>query len=79
MILVDSSVWIDYFNGRTTVETNTLDALLGVEPLGIGDVMLTEVLRGFRSDKDYQTAKKTDDDAQYLWYVGHSNGDSIGW
>jgi predicted nucleic acid-binding protein len=58
MILVDSSVWIDYFNGRTTVETNTLDALLGVEPLGIGDVMLTEVLRGFRSDKDYQTAKK---------------------
>jgi predicted nucleic acid-binding protein len=58
MILVDSSVWIDYFNGRTTVETNTLDALLGVEPLGIGDVMLTEVLRGFRADKDYQTAKK---------------------
>ena len=58
MILVDSSVWIDYFNGRTTVETNTLDALLGVEPLGIGDVMLTEVLHGFRADKDYQTAKK---------------------
>ncbi|MDO9180205.1 MAG: PIN domain nuclease [Agitococcus sp.] len=58
MILVDSSVWIDYFNGQVTPETNKLDTLLGVEPLGIGDLILTEVLRGFRSDVDYQTAKK---------------------
>ena len=58
MILVDSSVWIDYFNGQVTPETNKLDTLLGVEPLGIGDLILTEVLRGFRSDLDYQTAKK---------------------
>jgi len=58
MILVDSSIWIDYFNGQATPETNKLDALLGVEPLGIGDLILTEVLRGFRSDADYQTAKK---------------------
>lgn len=58
MILVDTSVWIDYFNGQTTPETNKLDALLGVEPLGIGDLILTEVLRGFRLDTDYQTAKK---------------------
>ena len=58
MILIDSSVWIDYFNGQITPETNKLDTLLGVEPLGIGDFILTEVLRGFRSDLDYQTAKK---------------------
>ena len=58
MILVDSSVWIDYFNGQVTPETNKLDILLGVKPLGIGDLILTEVLRGFRSDLDYQTAKK---------------------
>ncbi len=58
MILVDSSVWIDYFNGQVTPETNKLDTLLGVKPLGIGDLILTEVLRGFRSDLDYQTAKK---------------------
>jgi predicted nucleic acid-binding protein len=58
MILVDSSVWIDYFNGQPTPETHKLDTLLGVEPLGIGDLILTEVLRGFRSDTDYQTAKK---------------------
>lgn len=58
MIFVDSSVWIDYFNGRDTPQTNKLDALLDAEPLGIGDIILTEVLQGFRSDADYQTARK---------------------
>jgi predicted nucleic acid-binding protein len=58
MIVVDSSVWIDYFNGRETPETNKLDTLLGVESLAIGDLILTEVLQGFRSDADYQTAKE---------------------
>jgi hypothetical protein len=58
MILVDSSVWIDYFNGRDTPQTDKLDELLEVELLGIGDIILTEVLQGFRADKDYRTAKK---------------------
>jgi predicted nucleic acid-binding protein len=53
MILVDTSVWIDYFNGQVTPQTNRLDDLLGNEPLGIGDLILTEVLQGFRSDADY--------------------------
>jgi predicted nucleic acid-binding protein len=59
MILVDSSVWIDYFNGRDTIQTVKLDELLGVELLGIGDLILTEVLQGFRSDADYRVAKQT--------------------
>jgi hypothetical protein len=58
MILVDSSVWIDYFNGRETPETNKLDNLLGIETLAIGDIILTEVLQRFRSDVDYQIAKE---------------------
>ena len=57
MIVVDSSVWIDYFNGRDTPQTDKLDELLGIELLGIGDIILTEVLQGFRADKDYRTAK----------------------
>ena len=57
MIMVDSSVWIDYFNGRDTPETAQLDLLLGVEPIAIGDIILTEVLQGFRDDKDYKIAK----------------------
>ena len=57
MILVDSSVWVDYFNGVRSKETDFLDSTLGFEPVAIGDLILTEVLQGFRSDSDYQTAK----------------------
>jgi predicted nucleic acid-binding protein len=58
MIVVDSSVWIDYFNGVVSPTTDKLDDLLGIEPLAVGDVILAEVLQGFRSDTDYQAAKR---------------------
>jgi predicted nucleic acid-binding protein len=58
MIIVDSSVWIDYFNGNDIPEVVKLDQLLGQELLGVGDLILTEVLQGFRQDKEYQTAKR---------------------
>jgi predicted nucleic acid-binding protein len=57
MILVDSSVWIDYFRGTVTHHTNTLDRLLSTEPLAIGDLLLTEVLQGFNSERDFDRAK----------------------
>ena len=57
MILVDSSVWIDYFNGNISPETDHLDGMLGVDAIAIGDLILTEVLQGFRQDKDYETAR----------------------
>lgn len=57
MILVDSSVWIDYFNGKPTWQTDLLDAYLSSVPVVMGDLILTEVLQGFRSDKDFRTAK----------------------
>lgn len=58
MILVDSSVWIDYFRGAATVQTEKLDSLLGREPLAIGDLILAEVLQGFVSDRDFNQARK---------------------
>ncbi|MGH7906116.1 MAG: type II toxin-antitoxin system VapC family toxin [Candidatus Binataceae bacterium] len=58
MILVDTSVWIDYFNGRTTAETGLLDRLLGVERLLMGDLILAEVLQGFRSAPDFERARR---------------------
>ena len=58
MILVDSSVWVDYFTGKPTPATDKLDLLLGNELVAIGDLMLTEVLQGFRADKDYRQARK---------------------
>lgn len=58
MILVDSSVWIDYFTGKNTPTADRLDSLLGDELVAIGDLMLTEVLQGFRADRDYRQARK---------------------
>ncbi len=57
MILVDSSVWIDYFSGNDSAEANFLDRTLGNRAVAIGDLILTEVLQGFRYDKDYKVAK----------------------
>jgi predicted nucleic acid-binding protein len=54
---VDSSVWIDYFNGKPTWQTDFLDKKLSRELLAVGDLILVEVLQGFRSDSDYHTAK----------------------
>ena len=58
MIVVDSSVWIDFFRGDTSPQTERLDALLSAEPLAVGDLILTEVLQGFSSEKDFNQAKK---------------------
>ncbi|MFT4178840.1 MAG: PIN domain nuclease [Thermomonas sp.] len=54
MILVDSSVWIDYLRGTKTKETDRLHALLGVEPLAVGDLILAEVLQGTITEKDFK-------------------------
>ncbi|WP_180539151.1 type II toxin-antitoxin system VapC family toxin [Nevskia soli] len=58
MIVVDSRVWIDYFNGVITPQTEKLDRLLGTEELAVGDLILTEVLQGFVKDKDFHVAKE---------------------
>jgi predicted nucleic acid-binding protein len=56
LILVDSSVWIDYFRGAATPEADRLDALLGTEPVAIGDLILAEVLQGFASEHQFAQA-----------------------
>lgn len=58
MILVDSSVWIDYFNDVSAWQTDLLDDYLSDVPIVIGDLILTEVLQGFRSDKEFETARQ---------------------
>ncbi len=58
MILVDSSVWIDYFRGTQTPQAEKLDGLLGSEPIAVGDLILTEVLQGFGSERDFNEAKR---------------------
>jgi predicted nucleic acid-binding protein len=70
MILVDSSVWIDYFNGRITRQTDLLDDLLGREPVLTGDLILVEVLQGFREENDYQKVKEMLSSLPYLDMLG---------
>ncbi|MEN6577230.1 MAG: PIN domain nuclease [Phycisphaerales bacterium] len=70
MIVVDSSVWIDYFNGKTTAQTDLLDSLLGLEPIVIGDLVLTEVLQGFRENTDFQKAQTLFDSLLFLPMLG---------
>lgn len=58
MILVDSSVWIDYFRGARTPQANRLDEILGIEPIAVGDMILTEVLQGVDSDRDFNEVRR---------------------
>ncbi len=57
MIFLDSTVLIDYFNGKNNWQVEVLDSILGEQLVVIGDYVLTEVLQGFRSDRDFQKAK----------------------
>jgi predicted nucleic acid-binding protein len=58
VILVDSSVWIDFFRGTNTPQTERLEELLTIETLTIGDLILTEVLQGFNNNKDFNDARR---------------------
>ncbi|CAM3019949.1 PIN domain nuclease [Komagataeibacter xylinus] len=58
MILVDSSVWIDFFRGKTTPEVDLLDQMLGEDLVSIGDLMMTEVLQGFSNERDFNQAQR---------------------
>jgi len=58
VILVDSSVWIDYFRGTQTPQTEKLDGLLSSELVAVGDLILTEVLQGFGSERDFNEARR---------------------
>jgi predicted nucleic acid-binding protein len=58
MIVVDTSVWIDYFNGVHTPETDMLDAALGNQEILVGDLILTEILQGFRREADFTRTRQ---------------------
>ena len=72
MILVDLSVWIDYFNGNSTWQTDLLDSYLSDLPIIMGDLILTEVLQGFRSDKDFKTARSFLDSLPFRQMGGYN-------
>jgi predicted nucleic acid-binding protein len=70
MILVDSSVWIGYFNGKISPQTDRLDSALGKEIIIVGDLILAEVLQGFKSDSDFNKAKKLLSNFRFMEMLG---------
>lgn len=57
VIIADTSVWVDYFNGKSTPQTDFLDNQLDAGNVAIFDVILMEILQGFRHQKDFDQAK----------------------
>ncbi|MCB1678801.1 MAG: PIN domain nuclease [Halioglobus sp.] len=72
MILVDTGIWVGYFNGKANKYSDTLDAALVEGTVVIGDLILLEVLQGFRSDKDYRSAKTKLGTLEQFAMFGHS-------
>jgi predicted nucleic acid-binding protein len=70
MVLVDTSVWIDYFNGTASRQTDRLDALLGTGAILTGDLILAELLQGFARDSDFRRARTLMDELPYVDLVG---------
>lgn len=72
MILVDTSVWVDYFNGIENEQTESLDRILSGQTVLIGDIILAEILQGFDSDKEFRLAKQALDPLDCVHLGGKS-------
>ncbi len=59
MIMVDTSVWIDYFNGVENPQTDLLDASIVQGSVAIGDLIFLEILQGIRNDKQYRQTRQS--------------------
>ena len=57
MVLVDSSVWIDYFGDVISAQVERLDGLVGRKQALTGDLVLAEVLQGVRSDREFRIVR----------------------
>ncbi|HQR03588.1 MAG: PIN domain nuclease [Proteobacteria bacterium] len=71
MILVDSSVWIDYFRGEETPQVELLDGMFGRTPLAVGDLIVAEVLQGVQDDREFNAVRKALDAFTQIDLCGH--------
>jgi hypothetical protein len=71
MILVDSSIWIDYFRSADTPQVELLDSFLGRTPLAVGDLIAAEVLQGVRDEREFRLVKKTLDAFDHIDLAGY--------
>ena len=71
MILVDSTVWIDYFRSADTPQVALLDSYFGDTRLAVGDLIVAEVLQGVRDDLEFKLVKKTLAAFEHIDLVGY--------
>ncbi len=71
MILVDSSIWIDYFRSADTPQVVLLDSYFGSSRLAVGDLIAAEVLQGVRDEREFKLVKKTLDAFEHVDLVGY--------
>ena len=71
MILVDSSVWVDYFRSADTPQVALLDSLFGRTRIAVGDLIAAEVLQGVRDDREFRLVKKVFDSFTKLELCGY--------
>lgn len=71
MILVDSSVWIDYLRGTPSIQTDRLDTLLGTRHIAIGDLILAEVLQGIPQERQFRQAQTLFSSLELIHIGGH--------
>lgn len=71
MILVDSSVWIDYFRSADTPQVAMLDSYLGRTQIAVGDLIAAEVLQGVRDEKEFKWVKRVFDTFTRLDLCGY--------
>jgi len=70
MLMVDTSVWVDFFNGASTRQTQLLQARLGRDMVVLGDLILTEILQGFKADRPFKQAREALREFPVLALVG---------
>jgi len=71
--LCDTSVWIDYLNGRDTAKTDRLDGLIGQENVVVGDLILFELLQGVRGEREHDALLRRLEPFGCVEMLGHRN------
>lgn len=71
MILIDSSVWIDYFRAADTPQVSLLDSYLGRTQIAVGDLIAAEVLQGIRDNRQFNSVKRVFDSFTHLDLCGY--------
>jgi predicted nucleic acid-binding protein len=71
VILVDSSVWIQYLNGKTTKEADFLSQFIGVQNILMVDLIYTEILQGYRDDSVFYDVKSFLDEFPFSILASH--------